>query len=107
MPRKRILTREEKMVLREEIARRAACGDLRLPGAIKDMRVALGLTQEQFAQHFGLTRIQVIALEKSRANPTLETLERIGRVFGFTIGYVPVAEERKSIEGLPRATKTS
>lgn len=91
MPRMRILSREEKMVLREEIARRAASGDLRLPSAIKDMRIALGLTQEQFAQHFGLTRIQVIDLEKGRSNPTLETLERIGRLFGFVIGFVPMS----------------
>jgi transcriptional regulator with XRE-family HTH domain len=89
MPRKRPLTREEKLARREEIARRAAAGDLRLPDAIRDIRQALGLTQAQFAERFGLTRIQLIDLEKGRANPTHETLTRIAKPFGFVVGFVP------------------
>lgn len=63
------------------------------------------MTQAVFAEKFGLNRIQVIALEKGRANPTLETLEKIGRVFGFTVGFVlrekpPLPGERNSnVEG--------
>jgi len=91
MPRMRSLTRDEKLARREEIARRAASGDLRLPGAIRDLRAALGLSQAQFGDRFGLTRLQVIALEKGTANPTKETLERIGRLFGFVLGFVPAS----------------
>lgn len=89
MPRRRPLMREEKLARREAIALRAASGDLRLPGAVRDLREALGLTQAEFAARFGLTRLQVIALEKGEANPTRETLERIARPFGFTLGFVP------------------
>lgn len=67
---------------------KAASGELRLPEAVREIRNSLGMTQAVFAEKFGLNRIQVIALEKGRANPTLETLEKIGRVFGFTVGFV-------------------
>ena len=51
-------------------------------------RRALGMTQARFATAFGLTRVQVIDLEAGRANPTLETLNRIGRPFGFRAGFI-------------------
>ena len=64
-------------------------GRLRLPEGIRAIRLALGLSQEEFAARFKLTRNQLIELEKGRANPTVETLERIGKPFGFTVGFVP------------------
>ncbi|OIQ86462.1 helix-turn-helix protein [mine drainage metagenome] len=89
MPKKRALSRDEKLDRRDEIARRAATGTLRLPEAIRDIRDALGMTQTEFADKFGLTRTQLIDLEKGRANPTHETLARIGKPFGFVLGFVP------------------
>lgn len=64
-------------------------GELRFPGAIREIRLSLGLTQADFAQKFGLTRIQVISPESGKANPTLETLQKIARPFGFQVGFVP------------------
>lgn len=89
MPKTIPLTQKEKLERREDVARRAASGALCLPGAIRDIRKSLGLTQVEFGKKFGLTRMQVIALEKGTANPTQETLERISRPFGFVIGFVP------------------
>lgn len=89
MPKMIPLTQKEKLERREDVARRAASGTLCLPGAIRDIRKSLGLTQVEFGKKFGLTRLQVIALEKGTANPTQETLERISRPFGFVIGFVP------------------
>ncbi len=73
---------------RHELHRRAGDGELPLPQAIRDMRYALGMTQAKFAQCFGLTRVQVSELENGKANPTMETLTRIGRPFGFSVGFV-------------------
>lgn len=87
MARKKI-SRDETRRRRAEIQRRACAGELPLPNAIRDMRKALGMTQAKFATCFGLTRVQVSQLENGRANPTLETLTRIGRPFGFEIGFV-------------------
>jgi transcriptional regulator with XRE-family HTH domain len=52
------------------------------------MRRALGLTQEQFAKAFKLTKQQVAGFEAGTANPTVATLARIGRPFGFAVGYI-------------------
>ncbi|HIJ38452.1 MAG TPA: helix-turn-helix transcriptional regulator [Rhodospirillaceae bacterium] len=100
MPKKRPLTRDEKFDRREVIARRAADGSLVLPEAIRDIRNALGLTQADFADKFGLTRIQLIELEKGRANPTQETLARIGKPFGFVLGFVPKAKKNQLTAGM-------
>ncbi len=89
MPALKPLTKMEKRQRREEIFRKAASGELRFPDAVRDLRKSLGMTQAVFAEKFGLTRVQVIELESGRANPTLETLQKIGRPFGFQVGFVP------------------
>lgn len=90
MPAVKPLTKIEKRTRREEIFRKAASGELDFPNAVRDLRQSLGMTQAVFAERFGLTRVQVIALEAGKANPTLETLEKIGRPFGLQVGFVPI-----------------
>jgi DNA-binding XRE family transcriptional regulator len=86
-------TREEIREQRRQLAAKAAAGNLRLPEAVAEIRYSLGLTQDQFAQATGLTKRQIAEIETGKANPTLETLEKIGRLFGFTVGLVPKPEE--------------
>lgn len=83
-------TKDEIRNRREEIALRARSGDLALPEAVKDMREALGMTQAVFAKHFGLTRGALSKIENGKANPSLETLTKICKPFGFRVGFVPV-----------------
>lgn len=90
MPAVKPLTKIEKRTRRENIFRKAAAGELDFPNAVRELRQSLGMTQAVFAERFGLTRIQVIALETGKANPTLETLEKIGRPFGLQVGFVPI-----------------
>ncbi len=92
MPKSLPLSREEKLERREKIAIKARSGQLRFPHAVKEIRQSLGLTQQEFGDRFGLARIHVIALEKGKSNPTLETLEKIGKPFGFAVGFVPKGE---------------
>ncbi|HTC08419.1 MAG TPA: helix-turn-helix transcriptional regulator [Acetobacteraceae bacterium] len=56
--------------------------------AIKRMRQALGLTQTQFGRVFKLTVRQVWELEAGTANPTLSTLTRLAKPFGFQPGFI-------------------
>lgn len=98
MPKKRPLTREESLARHREIALRAGRGELRLPEAIREIREAEGLTQAAFAERLGLTRMQVLDLEKGRGNPKLETLQRICRPFGLEIGLVPEPGSVKNAE---------
>ncbi|QWK81484.1 helix-turn-helix transcriptional regulator [Ochrobactrum sp. BTU1] len=73
---------------RRTLAERARTGDLKLPEAVADIRKGFGMTQEEFAKMLTLTRLQVAEIEAGSANPTLETLEKIGRLFGFSVGFV-------------------
>jgi putative transcriptional regulator len=89
MSRWRKPTKEEIRDRRAVIAAKARSGQLQLPGAVAEMRHALGLTQPEFAKVFKLTTRQVADIERGEANPTSETLHKIGRAFGFQIGFVP------------------
>lgn len=82
-------TKDEIHENRRTLAERARTGDLRLPEAVADIRKGFGMTQEEFAKTLSLTRRQVAEIEAGTANPTLETLEKIGRLFGFGVGFVP------------------
>ena len=81
-------TKDEILENRRKLAERARTGDLRLPGAVADIRKGFGMTQDEFAKILGLTRRQIAELEAGTANPTLQTLEKIGRLFGFRVGFV-------------------
>ncbi|MHC2440226.1 helix-turn-helix domain-containing protein [Bradyrhizobium sp. USDA 4451] len=91
MPRTRKPTREEIWDRRAAINEKARSAKLRLPEGIAEIRHALGLSQAEFAKVFSLTTRQVSEMERGGANPTVATLERIGRVFGFQVGFVPSA----------------
>lgn len=83
--------KEEILENRRTLAVRARNGDLKLPGAVAEIRKGFGMTQEEFAKTLTLTRRQVAEIEAGTANPTLETLGKIGRLFGFSVGFVPKA----------------
>ncbi|NKC30215.1 helix-turn-helix transcriptional regulator [Roseomonas sp. BU-1] len=61
------------------------------------MRQALGMTQARFAQTFKVTRRLIVELEAGTANPTAETLAKIGKPFGYQVGFVV----RKEAAGSP------
>ncbi len=82
-------TKEEILENRRALAERARTGDLRLPDAVAEIRKGFGMTQEEFAKTLSLTRRHVAEIKTGTANPTLGTLEKIGRLFGFGIGFVP------------------
>jgi putative transcriptional regulator len=91
MPQWKKPSKSEVLSNRVTLADRARRADLRLPNAVADIRKGFGLTQQEFADLLSLTRRQIAEIETGKANPTLETLEKIGRLFGFVVGFVPKA----------------
>lgn len=87
MPSK--LNRDQQRAARQALAEAAGRGELRLPDAIRAMRHALGLNQEEFGRLFKLTRRQVSELENGTGDPKLSTLTRLARTFGMSVGFVP------------------
>jgi putative transcriptional regulator len=96
MPRWRKPTKEEIRDRRAAVSAKARAGELRLPHAVAEMRHALGLSQPAFAKLFKLTTRQVAEIERGVANPTSETLQKIGRAFGFQIGFVPITPAKNA-----------
>jgi transcriptional regulator with XRE-family HTH domain len=89
MARTRKLTAEESRERRHLLADKAEAGELSLPDAVREARQAIGISQERFARLFGMTRRQIAEIERGEANPTLQTLQKIGKPFGFDVGFVP------------------
>ncbi len=96
MPRVRKLAGDQQRALRRALHDAVEQGGYPWDKSIRDMRQALGLTQEQFARAFKLTKRQVAGFEAGTANPTVETLARIGRPFGFEVGYIRRAPDPPS-----------
>ena len=83
--KKRIKTRENKELLFEALA----SGEITIGEATKRMRKIVGLTQKDYAEKVLKIYPRVLMeIEKDRGNPTLETLEKIGKPFGLKIGFV-------------------
>ena len=87
MPRRR-RDPETVRALRDQLAIDVAAGRLGIAQAVKRMREISGLTQEQFAQHRGLSLLTLKRVESGRGNPTVETLNSIGSIFGLKVAFV-------------------
>ena len=105
-------TSDEIRARRADLAERVRNGTLALPGAVGVMRHALGLSQDEFAGMVRLTRRQLAEIERGEANPTIETLRRIGGVFGLDVGFVargpePRFARRRPVERIPAKASSS
>lgn len=80
---------EQRAEARARLAERVAAAELGYAEAIREMRKALGRTQAEFAAMLHMDLKQLAQIERGKANPTVDTLSRIGKLFGFRVGFVP------------------
>ncbi len=66
---------------------------------IKYLRRMNGLTQEQFARKIGIKRSLLGAYEEARANPNLDNLMNIAKIFGTTVDNLLKNDLRRLREG--------
>ena len=52
---------------------------------VREMRTGQGQTQEQLADAVSLTRQSIIAIEKGRFTPSIQTALRLARALGTTV----------------------
>ena len=88
MPRRKPLNSDQLREFRVALHEAIETGGLSVPETIRRMREAIGMTQQRFAEIFKLTERQVWELENGKANPTVETLARLGKPFGFQPGFI-------------------
>jgi transcriptional regulator with XRE-family HTH domain len=58
-------------------------GDL-FPPALRAVRIAAGLSQDELAFRAGMTRNYVGALERGEQSPTLRTLDKLAEALGVS-----------------------
>lgn len=105
MSRTKPITNEEIHRRRRAASDRARRAELLLPNAVRELREALGLSRPDFSALITGSRLsarQLAEIETGKANPTARTLETIGRVFGFRLGFVPQGESVQPEAWRPR-----
>jgi transcriptional regulator with XRE-family HTH domain len=65
-----------------------AAGELTLQEAVKRMRALSGLTQQEFADHRGVSIKVIKEIERGVGNPTLNTLNQIASIFGLEVSFI-------------------
>ncbi len=67
-----------------------ANGEISIGEAVRQMRRITGMNQRDYATNIvGISPRILAEIERDEANPTLETLNKIGRPFGYEVGFVP------------------
>ena len=78
-------TTELKIELQDQLSQ----GQLTLGEATRKMRNITGLNQKEYANKvLGIAPRILMDLELGRGNPTLTTLNKIARPFGYQIGFI-------------------
>ncbi|MCA9576044.1 MAG: helix-turn-helix transcriptional regulator [Polyangiales bacterium] len=84
------LSPEERRLARRALYDALEAGELELPETVRRLREVAGMTQAEFGERIaGVSRLTISQIERGEGNPTLDTLNRIGRAFGLTLGFVP------------------
>jgi ribosome-binding protein aMBF1 (putative translation factor) len=89
----RVLPSEELEAKRAELRKALREGRLSIGQTVREMRRLTGLTQKEYAERVAKVFPRVLMeIERGTANPTLETLERLAKPWGWKVGFVPPVE---------------
>ncbi|MFM0006270.1 helix-turn-helix transcriptional regulator [Paraburkholderia dipogonis] len=107
MPRQQRPTREKQEALRRTFYERHAQGNMTIPEALKAMREVTGLTQAEFAAHRGVSRRVIQDIERGTGNPTVDSLNSIGKLFALKVEFVRIRRPDPEVERLKAALMSS
>lgn len=85
---RRNLTREEVESLRRELASLVPDAGESIAEVLRRMRFVAKLSQAQYARLCGVSLGTLSKIEAGTGDPSLGTLEKLLRPFGFTVGVV-------------------
>lgn len=81
---------QDTAALKRELIEAIENHELSLGEAVRRMRKISGMSQKAYAEHIvGIAPRILAEVERNEGNPTVETLNKIGRPFGYTVGFVP------------------
>lgn len=81
--------RELESQIRTAFYAAVSSGSLSVGQAVAAMRRISRLTQPEFAKRRGLSLRGLRLIEADKANPTVETLNKIVDIYGLQVGFVP------------------
>lgn len=102
--RKTPIDKEIAKKLRAELYTAIDRGEVSLQDAVKSMRKISRLSQPEFAAHLGVSAKVVKEIERGVGNPTVGSLNRIGRFFGLEVAYVRSEKLRARLDQTVAAT---
>lgn len=85
---RRKLSREEVDALRRELAALVPDAGEDLPDVLRRMRFIAKLSQAEYAKLCGVSPGTLSKIEAGTGDPSVGTLEKLLRPFGFTVGVV-------------------
>lgn len=89
---------EEAAAAKRELIEAIGNNELSLGEAVRRMREISGMSQKTYADRVVGIATRILAeIERDQGNPTLETLNKIGRPFGYAVGFVPKAPRQRKI----------
>lgn len=65
---------------------------------VKELRTAVGLTQQQLAEQVHVSSRTIISIEKGQYSPSLMLAYRLALVFGVTVEDLCCLQENKELE---------
>lgn len=94
----KIIDKSKARERRDRLIKNASEADLSLTDGVREMRAISGMTQEEFAEHRGISTRALKALELGQGNPTISTLNRIAEFYGLEVGFVPIKKNQVADE---------
>lgn len=81
--------RDDSALAKQKLIEAIDNGELTLGQSVRRMRKITGMSQKAYAQKIiGISPRVLAEIERDIANPTIETLNKIGRPFGYVVGFV-------------------
>ncbi|MFN2330101.1 MAG: helix-turn-helix domain-containing protein [Chromatocurvus sp.] len=75
---------------KRNLRRAIEAGELTLGQAVRQMRQITGMNQKDYARNIvGISPRILSEIEKDKGNPTIETLNKVGRPFGYCVAFMP------------------
>lgn len=90
--RRKAIDREVEQKLVEEFFQKFSEGQCSIPEATKAMRRISRLTQPEFAKNRGISLATLRKIETNSGATSVDTLNKIGEIFGLEVGFVKKAK---------------
>jgi putative transcriptional regulator len=84
----RKLADEDRKEVKEKVSAQLASGAISLGEGVRLMRLAVGMSQAQYAEMAGVDLRILAAVEKGLGNPRLDTLQKLGKPYGLSVSFV-------------------